>query len=92
MAWAGRDRVTLGDVVDEPLVGCSRPSRHGEPSTPRSPARPRPDPKFAEAANGPLAQALFAAGRGDAVVSDDPRYDLVALPIGVRRPRELIGS
>lgn len=34
-----------------------------------------------EAANGTVAQALAAAGRGVAVVSDDPRYDLVPLPV-----------
>lgn len=33
------------------------------------------------AANGTIAQALAASGRGIAVVSDDPRYDLVAVPI-----------
>ena len=34
-----------------------------------------------EAANGTIAQALAAAGRGVAVVTDDPRFDLVPLPI-----------
>ncbi|MFT4008763.1 MAG: LysR family transcriptional regulator [Nocardioidaceae bacterium] len=34
-----------------------------------------------EAANGTIAQALAASGRGVAVVSDDPRYDLVPLAI-----------
>jgi len=34
-----------------------------------------------EAANGTIAQALAASGRGVAVVSDDPRYDLVPLSI-----------
>ena len=37
-----------------------------------------------KAANGNVAQALAAAGRGVAGVSDDPRYDLVPLPIEVR--------
>lgn len=38
---------------------------------------------FIEAANGTIAQALAAAGRGVAVVSDDPRFDLVPLAIDV---------
>nr|WP_218680952.1 LysR family transcriptional regulator [Rhodococcus qingshengii] len=36
-----------------------------------------------EAANGTIAQALAAAGRGIAVVSDDPRFDLHPLTIRV---------
>ena len=38
---------------------------------------------FVEAANGTIAQALAAAGRGVAVVSDDPRFDLVPLAIDI---------
>jgi DNA-binding transcriptional LysR family regulator len=34
-----------------------------------------------EAANGTVAQALAAAGRGIAVVSDDPRFGLVPLAV-----------
>ncbi len=37
--------------------------------------------EFIEAANGTIAQALAAAGRGVAVVSDDPRYGLVPIAI-----------
>lgn len=36
---------------------------------------------FIEAANGTIAQALAAAGRGVAVVSDDPRYELAPVAI-----------
>jgi len=36
-----------------------------------------------EAANGTVAQALAAAGRGVAIASDDPRFDLVPLPVDV---------
>ncbi|WP_211247544.1 LysR family transcriptional regulator [Cryptosporangium arvum] len=38
-------------------------------------------PATIEASNGTVAQALAAAGRGVAVVSDDPRYDLVPLAV-----------
>ena len=38
---------------------------------------------LAEAANGTIAQALAAAGRGVTVVTDDPRFD--QMPLGVRR-------
>lgn len=40
-----------------------------------------------ECRNAQVAQALAAAGRGVAVVSDDPRFDLVPLPIGSRHGR-----
>jgi LysR family transcriptional regulator, benzoate and cis,cis-muconate-responsive activator of ben and cat genes len=40
-----------------------------------------------EAANGTVAQALAASGRGVALVSDDPRYDLLPLAVDVRGER-----
>ncbi|MEU4562421.1 LysR family transcriptional regulator [Actinoplanes sp. NPDC023936] len=44
-------------------------------------------PSLTEAANGTVAQALAAAGRGVAVVTDDPRFGLVplAVDLGGRR-------
>ena len=38
---------------------------------------------FVEAANGTIAQALAASGRGVTVVSDDPRSDLVPVAVDV---------
>lgn len=80
-AWAARASVTLAEVAAETVI--SLPAAFT--------ARQAFDAALAEArlgahasleaANGTVAQALAAGGRGVAVVSDDPRYDLVALPI-----------
>lgn len=81
--WAGRGQVALHDLAQRPLIGL--------PST--FTARAALDAalvtaglsveRFTEAANGTVAQALAASGRGVAVVSDDPRYDLVPLSVGL---------
>lgn len=87
--WAGRSRVELAELMDEPLISS--------PST--STARQALDAalavtgdtwgSFAETTNGTVAQALAAAGRGVAIVSDDPRYDLVPLAVGLPDTRTL---
>lgn len=79
--WAGQEVVDLDQLVDHPLVVL--------PAT--FPARQVLDaallelgaaaPIRTEAANGTVAQALAAAGRGVAVVSDDPRFGLVPRPV-----------
>lgn len=79
--WAARRRIMLAELAGEPLVALP----------PAFTARIALDDALAaagitwsslvEAANGTVAQALAAAGRGIAVVSDDPRYDLVPLPV-----------
>ncbi|MGN6251550.1 MAG: LysR family transcriptional regulator [Marmoricola sp.] len=79
--WAGRRRVTLDEVAAAALLALPAAftarqaldtalARHGTAAT-----------GLVEAPNGTVAQALAAAGRGVAVVSDDPRHGLVALPI-----------
>lgn len=79
--WADRDQVTLAELLTRRIIALpstytarealdAAVAAHGsEYSTPMT------------AANGTIAQALAAAGRGVAVVSDDPRYDLVPLAI-----------
>jgi DNA-binding transcriptional LysR family regulator len=75
--WAGRGRVPLAELLAEPLIVLP----------PAFTARQSLDAAGAgysaviEAANGTVAQALAAAGRGIAVVSDDPRFGLVPLAV-----------
>ncbi|SHN75354.1 LysR family transcriptional regulator [Cryptosporangium aurantiacum] len=79
--WAAERSVTLGALADEDLVVLP----------PGHPARQAFDaavlaagvalPAAVEASNGTVAQALAAAGRGIAVVSDDPRFDLIPLAV-----------
>jgi DNA-binding transcriptional LysR family regulator len=79
--WAARERVLLEELIERPLVVL--PSTHT--------AREALDLAVAaagasfssrvEAGNGTIAQALAAAGRGVAVVSDDPRYELRPLAV-----------
>lgn len=79
--WAGRHDVPLDALAGEPLILLDPSSRTrrllddalahqevqvGEPTVCSSPQ---------------VAQAMAAAGWGIAVVSDDPRFDLVPLPI-----------
>lgn len=79
--WTERTSVELAELLGEPLIG--------PPAT--STARQSLDAalalngvtwnSFTETANGTIAQALAAAGRGVAVVSDDSRYDLTPVAI-----------
>lgn len=82
--WAQRAGVGLAELVSETVIRLP----------PAYTAREALDAALAgaglapvsvlEASNGTVAQALAAAGRGVAVVSDDPRFDLV--PVGVDVP------
>ncbi|GIE94184.1 LysR family transcriptional regulator [Paractinoplanes rishiriensis] len=81
--WSARGEVALEDLLGEPLIvlPASFTAREALDAAllelGATPAR------TIEAANGTVAQALAAAGRGVAVVSDDPRFGLV--PLRVRR-------
>lgn len=81
--WASRRSVLLEEVLAEPVIVLppSVTSRQALEA-----ARAEAGLTLArsiEAADGTVAQALAAGGRGIAVVSDDPRFDLVALGIDV---------
>lgn len=86
--WARRRVVTAAELVEQELVVL--------PAT--FPARQSLDAALleagvaasavTEAANGTVAQALAAAGRGVALVSDDPRFDLV--PVKVEAGRRVL--
>jgi DNA-binding transcriptional LysR family regulator len=77
--WAGRGAVTLEDLGATTVIVPP----HGFP------ARAAVDAAGSalawstrvEASDGTVAQALAAAGRGVALVSDDPRFDLRQLPV-----------
>lgn len=79
--WGGRASLSLAELAREDLI-CLAPhtsARRVLDAAVRSAGVAPLD--FTEASNGTIAQALAAAGRGIALVTDEPRYDLVALPI-----------
>lgn len=77
--WAGRKSVRVQELIDEAVITM----------TPQFKPRKILDgvlaqaglsvPNLMESSNAQVAQALAAAGRGVAVVSDDPRFGLVPL-------------
>lgn len=83
--WSARDSVRLADLVDQPLLLLG-PEQH---------SRQALDAAFLDAGVGhgdvtefstsEVAQAVAAAGRGIAIVSDDPRFGLV--PLRIRHDR-----
>ena len=83
-AWhpfANRPSVPIAELVREPLIVMSR--AHGVRQMLDS-AAARAGLAFTasvETTSPMLAQALAAAGRGICVLSDDPHYELVAVPI-----------
>lgn len=82
--WAARESIPLADLVEQRLLLLGRDQharrtlddalvRHGIPLGP-----------FIEFGVPEVAQAVAAAGRGIAVVSDDPRFDLLVRPVTTR--------
>ena len=81
--WADGDAADIGALVEETVI--SLPATFGarqmlDAACLRAGLAPRVG---IEASSGPVAQALAAAGRGVAVVTDDPRFGLRALRITV---------
>jgi len=85
--WRDRSRVSLLELLTRTLIVLppsftARQSLDG--------ALAEADADYAttpiEAANGTVAQALAAAGRGIAVASDDPRFGLVPLAVDLHAP------
>ena len=81
--WADTDAADIGALVEETVI--SLPATFGarqmlDAACLRAGLAPRVG---IEASSGPVAQALAAAGRGVAVVTDDPRFGLRALRITV---------
>ncbi|KRB80480.1 hypothetical protein ASE01_03185 [Nocardioides sp. Root190] len=74
--YAGRDAVPVAELADQRLLVLdpgSRPRTLLDEALLRATIAPR---EVAECSNPQVAQALAAARRGVAVVSDDPRFDL----------------
>jgi DNA-binding transcriptional LysR family regulator len=79
--WAGRATTTLAELLEQPLIGLPGAFTARQALEAAVAEAGATYASLVEAANGTVAQALAAAGRGVAVASDDPRYDLV--PVGV---------
>ena len=79
--WAGRRSVPLGEVLAEPVIVLPPSVTSRQALEAAVAATGATYASLLEAANGTVAQALAAAGRGIAVVSDDPRFGLVPVAI-----------
>lgn len=82
--WDHRSEVTLTELADEQLILVSPENmsrRLVDGALDLADLSPR---DVVEARHGRVAQALAAAGRGVAVVTDDPHFDLV--PLRIRTP------
>jgi DNA-binding transcriptional LysR family regulator len=87
--WAHRGTVTLGELLEQPLIGLPRTFTARQALEAAAAEAGATYTSLVEAANGTVAQALAAAGRGVAVASDDPRYDLVPLAVDLGGGRRL---
>ncbi|MGZ6733318.1 MAG: LysR family transcriptional regulator [Nocardioides sp.] len=81
--WAGRERVELGELVGRDLIALPTTFTAREALDAALVSAGLSAARLTEAANGTVAQALAASGRGIAVVSDDPRYGLVPLAVAL---------
>jgi DNA-binding transcriptional LysR family regulator len=79
--WAGRSHVRLAELVERDLVLMTTDFRPRVLLDAAVDAAGVPYGGVLECTNAQVAQALAAAGRGVAVVSDDPRFGLVPLSI-----------
>ncbi|AEV84976.1 LysR family transcriptional regulator [Actinoplanes sp. SE50] len=81
--WSGRPAVTLTELLTATLI-VQPPAFTARQSLESAVAAAGATyTSSIETANGTVAQALAAAGRGVAVASDDPRFGLVPLPVDV---------
>lgn len=83
--WAGRSSVRLDELVDEHLLllGPEQHSRQALDAALRASGMGLG--AVTEFGTPEVAQAVAAAGRGIAIVSDDPRFGLVPVRIDTRR-------
>lgn len=84
-AWFGRDTVRLADLLGDNVIGLP-PTFTARQALDAAALGAGLAPRVViEGSSGPVAQALAAAGRGVAVVSDDPRFALHPVRITVGR-------
>jgi len=79
--WAARARVPLEELLAEPVIALPQTFTSRQALEVAVAATGATYASLLEAANGTVAQALAASGRGIAIVSDDPRFGLVPLAI-----------
>ena len=79
--WAGRRRVTLAELLEEALIGLPATFTARQALEAAVAEAGATYTSMVEAANGTVAQALAAAGRGVAVASDDARFGLEPLAV-----------
>jgi len=79
--WHGRDRITLRELVEEPLVLVTEEHGTRRVFDQAVAASGLKYTAVAEAELSAVAQTLAAGGAGVAIVSDDARYDLHSMTI-----------
>ncbi|MFB9375510.1 LysR family transcriptional regulator [Kineococcus gynurae] len=79
--WVGRRSVDLADLFEDPVVTLPTYITARQALDAAADRRGLSPAALVEAGTGVVAQALAAAGRGAAVVSDDPRFGLRPLAI-----------
>ncbi len=79
--WASRTKVPLAEVLAEPVIALPRSYTSRQALDGALAASGATSASLLEAANGTVALALAASGRGVAVVSDDPQFGLVPVAI-----------
>lgn len=80
-AWSTRTRVTVAELAPQPLVVLDPSFRTRQLLDEALTDERLGGPELLECGNPQVAQALAAAGRGVAVVSDDPRFGLHPLRV-----------
>jgi DNA-binding transcriptional LysR family regulator len=87
--WSQRDAVSLAELRGQSLILL--PVTFTARQALDTATGDKPYESIIEAANGTVAQALAAAGRGVAIASDDPRFGLRPLAVEVAAGRLSIG-
>lgn len=87
--WADRDSIDLDELAEQPLVVLDPTFRPRQLLDQALADQQLALADHIECENAQVAQALAAAGRGIAVVSDDPRFDLHPLRIARRQRPDL---
>lgn len=86
--WARREEVTIEELVTGPVVVSNRQFKSRRILDSVVELSGLVFTELVETSNGQVAQALACSGRGVAVVTDDPAFDLV--PVGIRWNDQLL--